>query len=227
MKRVVIPELLDSDAGTPEEIAASLRDLRWINGWFGGVRTLRLLLRDAMLQAGLRRASLLSVAAGDASTAALAAASLRHDGLEIHVTALDRSAVHLADSTCASRVAADALALPFRQGSFDFVECTLFAHHLEPAEVIAFASEALRVARHAALVNDVRRSGAHLLFATLGCFLYSSRLTRHDAPASVRRAYTGRELHDFVLAAGGHKVSVTPRWFFRSAVLAWKPEAGA
>jgi hypothetical protein len=36
MKRVVIPELLDSDAGTPAEIATELRDLWRINSWFGG-----------------------------------------------------------------------------------------------------------------------------------------------------------------------------------------------
>ena len=39
MKRVVIPELLDTDCGTPSEVAASLGDLRRINRWFGGVTT--------------------------------------------------------------------------------------------------------------------------------------------------------------------------------------------
>ena len=37
MKRVVIPELLDTDAGTPAEISAALSDLRHINQWFGGI----------------------------------------------------------------------------------------------------------------------------------------------------------------------------------------------
>ncbi len=44
MKRVVIPELLDSDAGTPSEIAASLSDLNRINRWFGGVATTQFLV---------------------------------------------------------------------------------------------------------------------------------------------------------------------------------------
>ena len=39
MRRVVIPELLDTDAGSPEEVADSLADLRWVNRWFGGVAT--------------------------------------------------------------------------------------------------------------------------------------------------------------------------------------------
>ena len=46
MKRVVIPELLDNDKGTPEEIEGSLADLRLINRSFGGVRTMTRLLRS-------------------------------------------------------------------------------------------------------------------------------------------------------------------------------------
>jgi heterodisulfide reductase subunit A-like polyferredoxin len=37
MKRVVIPELLDTDSGTPADIATTLSDLRHINRWFGGI----------------------------------------------------------------------------------------------------------------------------------------------------------------------------------------------
>lgn len=227
MRRVVIPELLDRDAGSPEEIAASLRDLRWINRWFGGVRTLRLLLRDAMRAAGLTRATLLSVAAGDAFAPACASAALARTGLDLGITVLDRSSRHLRAAPQASRVAADALALPFAAASFDFVECSLFAHHLEPQEVVAFAREALRVARHALLVNDLRRSRGHLLFATLGCALYSSRLTRHDARASVRRAYTAGELRALLADGDTLQVTVTPRWFFRSAATVRRRERAA
>lgn len=221
MDRVVIPEFLDSDAGTAEEIAASLRDLRWINGWFGGVRTERLLLDEAMEQASLARASVLSVACGDASALLLAAKSLRRRGLGIDVTASDRSPAHLAGSQVLSRAAADALALPFADASFDFVECNLFAHHLEPEEVIRFGREALRVARYALLINDVRRSRVHWAFAALGGLLYRSRLTRHDAPASVRRAYTSGELERLLRRSGAREVSVRQRWFFRTAAIAW------
>ena len=37
MKRVAIPELLDTDSGTPAEIATALSDLKHINQWFGGI----------------------------------------------------------------------------------------------------------------------------------------------------------------------------------------------
>src|SRR3954465_9826254 len=39
MKRTVTAELLDTDQGTAEEVAASLADLRWFNRYFGGQST--------------------------------------------------------------------------------------------------------------------------------------------------------------------------------------------
>ena len=40
MDRIVIPELLDTDAGTPREVEDSLADLKMINRYFGGHRTM-------------------------------------------------------------------------------------------------------------------------------------------------------------------------------------------
>ena len=39
MRRVLVPELLDSDAGTEFEVQTALADLRRINRWFGGTST--------------------------------------------------------------------------------------------------------------------------------------------------------------------------------------------
>ena len=46
MKREVIPELLDSDAGTAREISDSLADLRMINRYFGGARAMTGMLAE-------------------------------------------------------------------------------------------------------------------------------------------------------------------------------------
>ena len=54
-------------------------------------------------------------------------------------------------------MAGDALALPFRDASFDLVSCNLFAHHLSPQELVRFVDEALRVCRVAVLINDLVR----------------------------------------------------------------------
>ena len=64
MRRTVTPEWLDVDLGTPEEIAASLADLRRINRWLGGVRTMRKLVEAVAQRLGRRSLTVLDVGAG-------------------------------------------------------------------------------------------------------------------------------------------------------------------
>src|SRR3954464_12543300 len=146
MRRTVVPELLDSDAGSAAEVEASLADLRAINRRFGGASTLYGLVREAAARLGQRRFSLLDVAGASGDVPETVQSLLRNDGMDVEVTLLDRAASHLSDRFPA--VAGDALRMPFVDDTFDLVSCSLFLHHLEPDEIVAFVAEALRVARH-------------------------------------------------------------------------------
>ncbi len=220
MRRVVIPELLDTDAGTPAEIRASLRDLRFINTCFGGVRTTTWLVEQATRQTGKPSLSLLEVAAGSGYVPERTRAVLVRRGIELRPTLLDRSPAHLNSSQPA--IVGDALALPFGDASFDLVSCSLFAHHLEPEELLRFVREGLRVCRLALLINDLIRHPLHLLLVYAGFPLYRSRLTRHDAVASVRRAYTVDEMRALLAGAGAAHLQFSRHYLFRMGVLVWK-----
>jgi hypothetical protein len=52
MKRVVTPELLDEDLGTPEEVQETLLDLRSLNRNFGGFRSVAGMLRIVATKTG-------------------------------------------------------------------------------------------------------------------------------------------------------------------------------
>jgi len=221
MKRVVVPELLDTDAGTPREVATSLRDLRSFNRWLGGIRVMSSLLRSVARQRGLKELSWVDVGGSEGYVATLTQRSLKRSGTILHPVILDRVAKHLGGLL--PGVCGDAMALPFADNSFDAVGCSLFLHHLEPEQVVHFAREGLRVARHAFLIHDLRRHALHLALSYLGLPLYRSRLTRHDAPASVRRAYTVEEIHDIlgpVTAAAN--VEIRKFYLFRMGVIVWK-----
>lgn len=221
MRRVVVPEFLDTDAGTPEEIAAALRDLRRINRCFGGTSTLIALLQRVFERTGRRELSLLDVAAGPAEASIAAAARLRRRGIDVSVTVLDRALTHIHQNGTRA-VVADALALPFRDASFDLVTSSLFIHHLEPGEVGCFIHEALRVSKLAALINDLRRDALHLALAWSGYPLFRSRLTRHDAPASVRRAYTVGELRSMLSRTDTAGTEITRHFLCRLGAIVWK-----
>jgi hypothetical protein len=121
-----------------------------------------------------------------------------------------------------SALVADALALPFPDSTFDLISSSLFVHHLSPDQVTQFARESLRVCRDAVLVNDLIRDPLHLALVYAGTPLYRSRITRHDAPASVRQAYTIGEMRVFFQQAGAAKVEIQRNYLYRMGVTAWK-----
>jgi len=224
MKRVLIPELLDTDSGTPAEVTTALSDLRHINRWFGGIETTQSMIAKVSQKVHANSLSLLEVAAGAGYVPQAAAERLRGLGTKLDVTLLDRAHSHLKNSSGngASAVVGDALALPFTDGSFDLVSCCLFAHHLEPLEVVQFVNQGLRVCRIAVIINDIVRDPIHLALAYLSLPLYRSHLTHHDAPASVRRAYTIEEMSQMLERTAAARVEVERHPLYRMGAIAWK-----
>ena len=221
MQRRVIAELLDDDLGTPEEIAASLVDLRHINRWFGGTRTSISLLRRIAVASASKHLSVLEVGAGAGDVSLAANRALAGESIDLQITLLDRMWSHLPGSHTTS-VAGDALHLPFHEDAVDVVSCCLFAHHLEPDGLQRFVREALRVCRRVVVINDVIRSRMHLGLVYLGLPLFRSRLTWHDAPASVRQAYTLDEVRALLSAIPARQIDITRHYLYRMGVLVWK-----
>lgn len=223
MDRVVVPELLDTDAGTPREVADSIQDLRMFNRWFGGVHTVTSSLRRIALQRNLKNISWIDVAGSEGFIAAEAEQALAKSGIGLQTIILDRAPTHLGNTYPA--VCGDALALPFADNSVDVVGCSLFLHHLEPDEIVRFAREGLRVARHAFLIHDLRRHPMHLTLGYLGMPIYRSRITRHDAIASVRRAYTVEEVKQMLRSVTAANDIETHNFFlYRMGVIVWKQQ---
>lgn len=244
MKRVVTPELLDSDAATPAEVQQTLADLRRINRWFGGISTTRRMLEKVLAgcptlvgpggasPGGSRRGptgwrfsrghtelTLLDVGAGSGDVSLTAARQIRPPA-QIRVTLMDRMPAHLPRNGTGT-VAGDALALPFLDSSFDLVTCSLLIHHLEREQIVHFVNQALRVARVAVLLNDLRREPLHLALMYAGYPIFS-RLTLHDGIASVRRAYTPQELKSILGNTSAAAVEMENRYLYRMGIIVWK-----
>jgi SAM-dependent methyltransferase len=221
MRRQVIAELLDKDAGTHAEVESALVDLRHISQWFGGTRTTSALLRQVAAEGNCRRLSLLEVGAAGGDLPLQARRLLAKEGTELQVTLLDRMWSHLPGNGVPC-VAGDALHLPFRDGAFDVLSCSLFAHHFQPDSLRAFVSEALRVCRRAVLINDLIRSRLHLWLVYAGLPLFRSPITRHDAPASVHNAYTIREMRNILEGLPAPRITISRHYLYRMGVLLWK-----
>jgi ubiquinone/menaquinone biosynthesis C-methylase UbiE len=211
LTRVDAEELLDEHDAPRSDVVRSLRDLRRINRYLGGIAA----YREMLARLGDVR-SVVDVGAGTADNVSSSPAPLR--------VALDFKIDHLLylRDRRAHRVVGDAAALPFRSGSIDAVTSAHFFHHFSPEANVLILREALRVARKGVAVNDTRRHFAPLLFVRiLSALRLVGRITRFDAPASVRRGYTLQEVREIASRAGS-RFDVFKIHPFRFGLVAWK-----
>ncbi len=111
MKRIPSHELLDTDAGTPEEISGTLTDLRMFNHWFGGTSCTTRLVNRVVSHTKSNSLSWLDVAAGAGYVPHSVSDRFAQRNVHLDITLLDRAASHIRNGTRA--VVGDALALPF------------------------------------------------------------------------------------------------------------------
>jgi ubiquinone/menaquinone biosynthesis C-methylase UbiE len=230
------PELLDGPLDDPVALAANLRDLRRFNRLFGGTRLSRHALR-ALVGDRTEPVTLLDVGTGGADIPAALVTGPRRDGPRLEVTAIDNRAEVLAAAIAGRADLAslkglrlalgDGRALHDPDASQDIVHASLVLHHLEPDEAVRFLREMGRVAAVGVIVNDLARSRRAWLGAWLvGHVLTGNRLTRHDAPLSVRRAYTPGEMGSLMTEAGLRPIATFGGLLGHRYAIAAVPEAG-
>ena len=210
--RVLSVERLDSAEAAEAE--GNLRDIARINRWFGGHRTLIRLLRSLVRPQD--RFSLLDVGAASGDMGR----SVQQRFRNARVVSLDRRPLHLKTATT-TRIAADALALPFADASIDLVMCSSLLHHFSNKQALAVLREMRRIAKRAVIVLDIERHPLPYFFLPLTRpFLRWSPLTVHDGCASVAAAFRRSELETLAQSlAPARVVSRTHRPWFRLSLI--------
>lgn len=216
MRRVIARELMDEPVDDVGELEANLRDIAFANARLGGCAPVVRAVRGL----GARRVLDVGSGAGDVPLALVRDGERR--GATLEVTCLDRSEQMLALARRAAGghpafrfVRADGESLPYADAAFDVVTCTLALHHFEPDAARALLREVRRVARISPVVCDLRRSALAFASAWVWSRTSGNRLTRHDAPLSVRRAYTPAEALALARDAGWRAPQVRREPFFR------------
>lgn len=223
-----VAELLDGPLDDEAALAGNLRDLRRINRLLGGIR----LSREAIerLAPGWSRLTLLDVGCGGADIAVALLADAHRRSRRLRIIGVDSRPEILAAARRArpgldrlaglELVVGDGRSLAWRDDAVDIAHASLLVHHLEPAEAVTALAEMGRVARRGVVVNDLDRGWLAWLSArALTAVATRNRLTRHDGPLSVRRAYRPAEMAD-LLAAAGLRPIATVRGLHRYAIAA-------
>jgi hypothetical protein len=230
VRRSVVPERIDRVDADPERLAESLEDLAWMNRWLGVtagvVRELEGLLADdtpgrlTLLDVGTGRGDVPMAASRwwEGRGGAVCAVALDRGGETARIAA--RRVVRCGWEGRVRVVRGDALRLPFRDRAFDVALSVTTLHHFDPEGAAAVLREMARVSDRGLVVSDLRRCRANLWAARALARTVWRRhpYARHDAPASVRAAYTLREVRGLADRAG-LAATVAPQPFFRWALV--------
>ncbi len=188
-------EIMDDLSQPESEFATAYRELEVVNRRLGGIRAIERFLPTVRVSPNLQ---ILDVAAGACD---VSEALLRRRSCRIVVLDLNDRGLKLAERSWP--VVGDAMDLPFADGAFDVVMASLFFHHLSNDDCVRVLQQMWRIARRCVLVNDLHRHVvAHLSISLLAGMFGKSRMFRHDAPASVRRAFRPSELLTIARRAG-------------------------
>lgn len=227
MRRTLTPELMDDPSIDPREHAGALAGLARLNRLARSESILWPLVRR-LGREQRRRISVLDVATGSGDVPLALAARARREGIDLALAACDLSQTALdvaRDRAARADIPLEtwiqnAITDPFDR-RFEIVTSSLFLHHLDEDQAIAF----LRNVSDAAgllLISDLRRDAAGLALAWASSRLLTrSRVVHVDAVKSVRGAYTPAEVAALAIRAGLSGSTVRCCWP-RRMLLSWR-----
>jgi 2-polyprenyl-3-methyl-5-hydroxy-6-metoxy-1,4-benzoquinol methylase len=200
------PEWMDDAAQTEPAFRAALRDLEFLNRITLGYRPTLNWLDALVARTGAASLSVLDVGAGGGDTLRQIARWGARRGVALDLTGLDRSpaaeAAAREKGTPGAWITADLFDLA-PDARFDVVISSLFAHHLDDAELVRFLRWMQVHGRHGWMINDIHRH------AIPWCALWAgTRLLRldpmvvHDATVSVARAFRREDWRRLAREAG-------------------------
>ena len=201
MRRSLEKEMMDLPDQPKELLQQDLRNLTIINRYLGGYRGVMRAVARLVEEQKLARFSLLDVGAGSGDIPARIATRIRKKRIAARLVAIETEPVTVAvaaektrDYPEISLVQGDAMALPFRAASFDFVLASQLLHHFSEDNVVTLLRTWSKVARRAIIVSDlVRHPLAYYGIRAITRLFTRNVMTLTDAPLSVWRAFTMAE----------------------------------
>ena len=227
MKRSYDPEMMDLAGNSPEILADDLRNLRLLNRYLSGSRSVMLALWRALGREPQKHISVLDVGTGSADIPAAILARAKRCHLAAKIVGIETDPITAGIAVRRTQrhveiniLQGDAGAPPFSPGSFDFVVASQFLHHFSETKILDLLKQWSKLARHAIIVSDlVRHPFAYHGIRFLTRLTTRNVMTLTDAPLSVRRAFTLIEWRDLLRQADIGPVEMFSVFPFRMAAV--------
>jgi len=225
VKRSYEKEMMDLTGNSPELLADDLRNLRMLNRYLSGSRSVMLALQRALGRDPIEHISVLDVGTGSADIpAAIFAWAKRRNvaakivGVDADLTTARIAANHSKQLADIKIIQGDGGVPPFSPRSFDFVVASQFLHHFSEVKIVELLRQWAKLARRGIVISDlVRHPVAYHGIRLLTKLTTRNIMTLTDAPLSVRRAFAFNEWRELLRQADIGPVEMFSVFPFRMA----------
>ena len=230
------PEWMDRHDQDPALMADAFKQLEKFNRKFGGYKA----VLDDIMKIPREKPKDLELEVFDFCTGAgdvmcELVLRVRRKGQRIHVIAMDNheAAVAYARANNSAPGVLDieqvdvvGQSFPYLPMSCDICVCTLALHHFDRPQALFLLRRMWKICRTGMVISDLRRNRLPILFAKLFAPMFTRNpICCHDADASVRAAFSIKELAEMAEEARIGWFKIERRWPFRMTMLALKPNA--
>jgi len=229
-KRTETGEIMDDFTLGGAVVEQALAEIDMVNRWLGGFRATRQALKRLVRKKAEKEISLLDVGCGSGEQLVLMDRWLRKRKFSTIMAGIDANPAiaEIARKRTASIpecriLVRDILDPKLRDMDPDIVVATLFVHHFHGDQLVALLSRLHAYAGLGLVINDLHRHpiawhGIRLITQRFS----RSKMVRNDAPLSVAKAFTRKELAEALEKAGIRNYTIRWKWAFRWQVVVEK-----
>ncbi len=216
-------EIMDDLNCQGEVVTQTLRELDFINRWLGG-NTITLQGIFKVLKSHKKkkvRIADLGCGSGELLHLIYQRAQREHYGVELVGIDANPHIVNYATEMIVPSYpmvfqSTNVLSASFQEEVYDIITATLFTHHFTDDELVYLLKRWTQQARIAVVINDLHRHFLAYHSIRLLTLLFSkSSMVKYDAPLSVRKGFTRKELQTILKRAGITHYQLAWRWAFR------------
>lgn len=221
-------EIMDDLQCSGEVVDQTLRELEVINNWLGGnsvtIDGINKLLKRANTN---KEVTIADLGCGGGDVLKEIAAWGRQKKIPFRLQGIDANP-HIIDFAKSNTnrypeityETVNIFSDDFHQREFDIVVATLFTHHFSNKDLSELFRTIVRQSTVGIVINDLHRHWfAYHSIRLLTKFLSKSAMVKYDAPLSVLRAFSRKELVSILQNAGINNFTLRWKWAFRWQII--------
>lgn len=226
-ERSMEPEIMDDLTCSGEIVNQTLREIDTINRLLGGNSVTVSGVQELLGKSKNRTITIADVGCGGGEILKLVAqwgrkkrVALSLTGIDANPAITDFARINGVDFPELQFKALDVFSEEFKKRKYDIITGTLFFHHFTSEQLTQLFRQLKSQAHLGVVINDIHRHPfAYYSIKLLTSVFSRSSMVKFDAPLSVLRAFTKRELQTILADAGIKKYTLRWRWAFRWQVI--------